>query len=262
VAGSLLTQERGTILIMAEAPKHIRRRWYQFGLGTMLGLMTLLAVWLGWHANRAHRQLVVAERVVALGGLVLYDFQLARDSMGRYIFEPTATSSYPSWFIRLAGLDFPHRLILVDLSDSSASDEDLLWIGKVTSIENLNLNRTKISSEGLRHLTGLSNLQLLGLAQTEIDDRGVEHLACHGKLWSLMLDETKVTDDGLVHLERMTDLTEWLGLSKTKVSDVGLVHLRACKSLRHLNLLGTQVTTAGVQDLQRSLPNAEISFNR
>jgi hypothetical protein len=28
-----------------------RRRWYQFGLGTMLLLVTVFAIWLGWELN-------------------------------------------------------------------------------------------------------------------------------------------------------------------------------------------------------------------
>jgi hypothetical protein len=33
---------------MAENTKHARRRWFQFGLGTMFVLVTAFAAWLGW----------------------------------------------------------------------------------------------------------------------------------------------------------------------------------------------------------------------
>ncbi|MBI2825762.1 MAG: hypothetical protein HYX69_13840 [Planctomycetia bacterium] len=33
---------------MADAEPKPRRRWFQFGLGTMFVLLTLAAVWLGW----------------------------------------------------------------------------------------------------------------------------------------------------------------------------------------------------------------------
>jgi len=36
---------------MADPTPKSRRRWFQFGLGTMLLLVTLLCMWLAWQAN-------------------------------------------------------------------------------------------------------------------------------------------------------------------------------------------------------------------
>ncbi len=44
----------------------------------------------------------------------------------------------------------------------------------------------------------------------------------------------------------------------TQVTDAGLVHLKGLTSLETLWLIGTQVTDAGVQDLQKALPNCQI----
>ena len=49
-----------------------RRRWFQFGLGTLLGLITLTAVWLGALVNRAERQRRAVAAVQHLGGEVAY----------------------------------------------------------------------------------------------------------------------------------------------------------------------------------------------
>jgi hypothetical protein len=33
---------------MLESPSKLRRRWFQFSLGTLLVLVTVFAIWLGW----------------------------------------------------------------------------------------------------------------------------------------------------------------------------------------------------------------------
>ena len=50
-----------------------------------------------------------------------------------------------------------------------------------------------------------------------------------------------------------------LYLTSTKVSGAGLVHLKGLANLQGLTLGGTQVTVAGVAELQKALPNCEIS---
>ncbi|MBI2825910.1 MAG: hypothetical protein HYX69_14590 [Planctomycetia bacterium] len=41
---------------MAEAQSKPRRRWFQFGLGTMFLLVTLFALWLAWELNFIHQR--------------------------------------------------------------------------------------------------------------------------------------------------------------------------------------------------------------
>jgi hypothetical protein len=47
-------------------------------------------------------------------------------------------------------------------------------------------------------------------------------------------------------------------LNDTKVTDAGLQHLKGLKHLRRLDVRKTNVTEAGVADLRRALPGAEI----
>ena len=69
------------------------------------------------------------------------------------------------------------------------------------------------------------------------------------ELESLCADQTMVTDGGLAHLEETAAALE-LGLAYTDVSDVGLEQL-AVLPLRSLDLLGTNVTDAGIEHLRR-----------
>ena len=49
-----------------------------------------------------------------------------------------------------------------------------------------------------------------------------------------------------------------VGLSRTGVTDAGLVHLAGLTALERLWLADTQVTDAGVAELQKALPNCGI----
>ena len=67
-----------------------------------------------------------------------------------------------------------------------------------------------------------------------------------------------ITDAGLVHLKGLANL-QALDLAFTKITDSGLVHLKGLVNLQTLDLAFTKTTDAGVADLQKSLPNCEIS---
>jgi internalin A len=52
-----------------------------------------------------------------------------------------------------------------------------------------------------------------------------------------------------------------LTVSDTKVTDSGLVHLKGLTKLLELDLRKTKVTTAGVADLQKAIPNCKIEWD-
>ena len=92
-----------------------------------------------------------------------------------------------------------------------------------------------ITDAQLVHLRGLTELKFLDLRR-----------------------HPQLTGAGLVHLQNLTEL-EILELSDTQVSDAGLVHLKRLKKLEWLNLYGTRVTEQGASELQKALPNTQIT---
>ena len=50
-----------------------------------------------------------------------------------------------------------------------------------------------------------------------------------------------------------------LDLNFTQVTDAGLVHLTGLTKLKDLRLVGTQVTDQGVSELQKTLPNVQVT---
>ena len=60
------------------------------------------------------------------------------------------------------------------------------------------------------------------------------------------------------HLRRLTELRR-LKLRRTSVSDAGLVRLKGLVNLEDLDIGGTLVTDAGVQELRKVLPKLNVS---
>lgn len=182
----------------------------------------------------------------------------------------------------LAHLEGLNRLQLLDLAGTPISDRGLVHLGRLTGLEILYLNFTTVGDTGLAHLKDLGKLQSLDLGTTNVTDGGLAHLKGLSNLRALTLIECPVGDEGLAHLENLTRL-EWLGLgrldvteftersrmrgpngftrdipSDARVTDAGLRHLKKMSRLRRLYLVGTEVTDAGVRELQQALPKVDI----
>jgi len=225
-----------------------RRRWFQFGLGSLLALVTVFAVWLGWHMNRVHAQRALVGRVNERGRNVTYDIQIQKRD---------GKSPYPDWIVQALGIDFLHRVTVVFLHDIEFNDQDLLLVSHVPSIECLSLVDAQISNDGMKHLSRLKHLRSLELKVPGIDDDGLKYLACHTKLQELWLTRTNVTNDGLVYLRDMTELKS-LVLDDTRITDAAIKHLKQLKNLNFISVSRTQISPEGIEELKAALPNAEI----
>lgn len=202
-----------------------KRRWLQFSLRTMLVLVLVVSVPLGWFAREVQRvrvQRKAATAIQELGGSVRY--------------SPVSS----------AGV----RAAVVSLGKLFGADMSRVVTGVV-------LNGTQISDAGLAHLQGLPQLRTLFLDNTQVSDAGLAHLRGLPQLKGLRLASTKISDTGLVHLRGLTQLGG-LDLANTQISDAGLKHLRGLTRLRILWLAKPQVTDAGVAQLQKALPNCRI----
>jgi Leucine-rich repeat (LRR) protein len=79
-----------------------------------------------------------------------------------------------------------------------------------------------------------------------------------GRVVEVTLRGSRITDAGLVHLKGLANL-QALDLAFTKITDSGLVHLKGLVNLQTLDLAFTKTTDEGVAELQKALPNCEIS---
>jgi len=121
------------------------------------------------------------------------------------------------------------------LGQTTLQDDSLATIGRIRSLEDLDVGGTDVTDEGLRLLRGLDHLE-----------------------W-LRLRETRITDRGMAYLGRLNSL-KYLDLSGCDVTDNGVKELKHLPSLKLLRLTGTNITTQGRTALRASLPNVGFDF--
>ncbi len=254
------------------------RRRFRFSLRTLLIVVVLLSLPLGWFAlklRQAERQRQAVEAIREAGGYVSYDYEFSGQ-------EPPS----PARLTGLLGEDFFADVVYVNLDyPAKAGDVDLEQVETLTALSGLSLSRTQVTDEGLVHLKGLTKLESLGLWDTQITDAGLAHLKGLAgletlslintritnaglenlkgltKLEFLALCDTQITDAGLEHLQGLTKL-EVLGLSNMHVTDAGLEHLKGLTQLKALILHGSHVTDEGVEQFWRALPNCDVQWGR
>ena len=205
-------------------------RWYQYRLRSLLLLMLVATIPLGWVAVKmkaAREQHAAVEAIVKLGGRVVYDYQ----------FDPSNTTGKPpgpAWLRGLLGDDLLATVKEVDLHKAEIVGADLKCLTAFPQLEGLPLSDCyNLGDDGLKHLKPLTKLRTLILSLTGVSDAGLKHLRGLTQLQRLDLDYTKVTDAGIENLKGLTEL--------------GIIHLD-----------GTKVSDAGERELQKALPKIHI----
>jgi hypothetical protein len=99
-------------------------------------------------------------------------------------------------------------VIRADLSDTSVTDADLVFLKNLTHLQELILSNTKVTDAGLQYVKGLKQLRLLYLNKIQVTDAGLVNLRGLTKLQELELIQTPVTDAGLEHLKDLTQLKQ------------------------------------------------------
>ena len=144
----------------------------------------------------------------------------------------------------------PDVLYSISFLGSDISDNELIHVGKLTDIRELDVSCTQIGDAGLSHLKDLRHLTKLNLASTKISNYGLSLIPDGSKLRELVLDNTEIGDEGLCHISSFDNLRV-LSLSFTEISDKGLGHLKSAVTLQKLRLNCTKITDAGLMYLSR-----------
>ena len=184
-------------------------------------------------------------------------------------------------------------VVSVDLTASNGiTDAGLVHFAGMHDLEVLSLYSNRISGPGVVHLAGLKRLKVLALNSDRITSTEIVHLTGLKKLTDLVVqgwatddsleqisklsnlehlefyETTQITDVGLSHVAKICNL-RFLQLGSArlsdqdfmKISDAGLIHLYGLKNLESLGLNTMHVTQAGIDKLQKALPNCKIDWN-
>jgi Leucine-rich repeat (LRR) protein len=145
----------------------------------------------------------------------------------------------------------------LDLYFTQASDDGLKYLTAIKGLRRLALDATKVTDEGMKHCKSFKKLQCLGLPGS-VTAAGLAELKDLTELQEIRL--VGLTDDSVKHLIPFRNL-ERLELIAARLTDKGLVQLKELKKLRlveHWGSSASAVTPAGVNDLQKALPECEI----
>jgi hypothetical protein len=153
----------------------------------------------------------------------------------------------------------------LDFMENDLGDPALVHIGKIATLTHLTFGDHQITDAGLKHLVSLNRLTHVNLCWPDqkkggvISDNGMDTIALMTSLESLDLRATQVTDAGLAKLRALPQLKE-LKLGNTAITDQGLANLQPIKALRNVNIHNCKsVTGKGIADLQKALPNCQVS---
>lgn len=201
-----------------------KRRFLQFSLRTLLVVMLVVCVTLGWKVNKARKQREAVAWVQECGGTLFYDYEFDGGPLRNNPQPPG-----PQWLRELLGIDFLDDVVFVSLHNDQVTDVTLL--AGLTSLEGLEIGGTQVSD--LSPLAGLTSLELL------------------------LVDNTQVSD--MTPLAGLTRL-KWLAAIRTQVSDV--TPLAGLTRLQELDIANMLVSQEDYEMLREALPNCDITWSR
>lgn len=196
--------------VKPSTPPQVRSRWrfLRITLRTLMLLVTILGVWLGWYMNRVHQQRKAVAAIVDLGGKVTYSSILPEDNYGGW--GPPLGASYetpvPLWLIKLMGRDYFTRVVGVQSR----------------------------SIEAIRFIPKLPDVQVVNLSLSPARDADIEILAANRQLTWLYLGDTNVSGSCFVALRELP--LEAISLSGPMVRDSTLDELAKLPRLKSLHI--------------------------
>lgn len=241
-------------------------RWWrlQFGIRSLLGLMLLSGLVMGWWRWFQHSYVEQQEALAVVAPLAKFAGtkpgrpEWLRPLFAEDVYQDVRHLAFDS--VKKFGdaeaaqlANFP-RLNRLSLDGTSITDEALSHLSGLSELDTLSLNETSVTSTGLAHLRGLKNPKHLELGRTRIDGAGLAHLAGMKKLELLELNSLPIEDEHLASLVGLTQL-RILQLHRTKIRGDGLAGLKGLPNLSDLEVSGvgrlTRVEIQGFQSLRK-----------
>lgn len=151
------------------------------------------------------------------------------------------------------------RSLLFNQTPITAAELEL--IGKVASLENLDVRNCSLDNKSITYLTGLSKLKALRLSGNEdIDDEAMPNINKLTNLKALMLDFLWVSNDGLTELKDLKKLEE-IYLAKTLIDDAALQTLTTFPKLKKIRLAQNQISNEGLAALAKMPQLVELDLS-
>ena len=167
------------------------RKWFRFSMRSLLMVVTVLCLWIGYEAKEMQDRRASVAAVDAIGG------------------ASNIRVEGPGWLRKLIGDEKAfYNVGSVSLTPSHTDYE--LIINFDNELRGI-----------IPHLNDFSHFYKLNLASSPITDKGLEYLKDLTRLEKLILNDTEVSDTGLGFLGKIETL-EYLNIRNTKVTQNGI----------------------------------------
>lgn len=197
------------------------RRFFQFGIRLILGIVTLLALVLAPHTycrSMANHQVAAAAEIKQLGGFTQYSF--AQDENWN-----SGEKTYPEWLERKLGTDYLYAIDTVVMNANPNAVRAIEIASTLPSLRLVKLPGCKIADDSIRPLAKLKRLEWLELFATPVTDDCMQTVSRIRSLKTLDLRRTNVTDESIDKIVALPHLSN-LFIGKSSISEEGVAQLR------------------------------------
>ena len=129
------------------------------------------------------------------------------------------------------------------------------WVGHISKLTNLKslrvTNNGKLSDAGMEQLAGLKNLEVFSFVGTQITGKAYEKFDGFTKLVRVSHRGSRIDDAGLKELCEHLPNLENISLAHAKFTDAGAVHLAKLSRLKGLEIGTNNATPQSLQHIQK-----------
>lgn len=274
---------------MSQPVPKSRRRWFQYGLRTLLVVVTLVVAGLvAWRAyiapyEQQRQTMLLVER---LGGGC--ETKTEDKWGGRFYHDGFKSVTR----VDLTNCDDPARYIdaisrlpkleILVVGGNNFTDDHLRRLHRISSLQGLVLDCTNVTDTAIAELEralpkldifqsyrrAWQNFKYQPIKSVRFGEIADTYKGAHKDLRQRVdysgyfmviaaFNSTRADDADLRELARIWTLEE-LVLDNTEITDAGLAHLPQLKGLAKLSVVGTKVTPQGIAKLRQALPKCEI----
>lgn len=247
---------------MSEGP---RRRWWVLSLRTMLALVLVIALGLGWWANSAHEQQAAIAAIHAYDGIANIDYDHGHLDPSTDLISGKPAGGVLATLEARLGRDYFHNVVSVAFGAGgpppgvARPGEIVAAVARLRHLRQLALY-LPVGDADVPHLAGMRSLARLDLGTDcpGLTDAGLGTLGGLADLEALDIDNAPITDRGLAALAGLPRLKSLaLGSARPfsptgglfEITGEGLAHLEGLADLDSLEIHSTALNGEGLRQL-------------
>ncbi|MFN3150710.1 hypothetical protein [Bremerella sp.] len=257
-----------------DKPKSPKRHWLSFSLRTMLVLILLSSLCMGWFGRDLYRYRIeeaLREKIVMKGGNA-YRYTLSEPIyplhgepkwkqlvclLPMLLFDEDIYSDVPVVVLRgdsdaliqeLPKLRGVRDVFILDVEVSDASVNALV---NLRSLKTIVLMNASISPQQLGRLSQCQQLEFVNLHAQSATDTHLQQLRSFPALTKVHIQDSEATDQGFASLHHLSNLNMVTIVNTPGLTDKGVEHLAGRKHVEWLEFTGTSLTDKALLTLSQ-----------